>query len=397
MKHTRRRILLGAGALLAGGYAYHRGLRYPRLSLAPAQLSDKLSAQGASLELADLIVTQAEPISLRAIAPEPRLKLTVKPGKYSIDVGNLSPHAKLEIKQSGTTSIDETASGLTRKLQIVANQSIELSLSWYVPYERGFSFAIIGDTGAGDELDWALNRAAQLDALFLLHLGDFNYGPGEYPLAIKKFADSPLPCYVSIGNHDFHHHGLIYQRFRSDIGPMNHAFSIAGTQFINIDTAADFFPASGGLRGQLFANLKDDSNHYSDRVFFTHRPLRDPRPHDDHVVGSIGEIEWLGEQINSLGSHTLLTGHVHHSAELEVNGIKQWTVGEGLGHEDLVLQRPVAQMLMGQVEPGAATTFRWVDLDLPWSMHTSPTHTSKLIRDHRQRQLEWYRTLISVS
>jgi len=135
-------------------------------------------------------------------------------------------------------------------------------------------------------------------------------------------------------------------------------------------------------------------NHRGEQVFFTHRPLKDPRPHDDHEVGGINEIDWLTDMLNSVGCKQLLTGHVHHSAELEFEGIHQYTIGEGLGFEDLVLQRPVAKIMMGRVEEGRSLAHSWVDLNMPWSEHTSPTHAFKLKKFGRLKQLEWYQSLI---
>lgn len=385
-------------AFAAGGYALQRGLRYPTLSVSPSATSQRVELSGGQLSLHNLLYVQNETTTLRAYAPEPELLVQLKQGRYRLRVTNLSPRAQLQLSQHSGATVDEQIVGLARNLDITLKQEVDLKLSWKLDSQASYKFAVIGDTGGGgDELDWALTRAQQLDALFLLHLGDFNYSEGEYAGAIKKFSASPVPVYVSIGNHDFHDDGLIYARFRAEINPLNHAFSLAGTQFVNIDTAADFFPASGGLRGDLFDQLSNDPQQYTDRLFFTHRPLRDPRPHDDHIVGGVGEVDWLARSIAALGGDTLLTGHVHHSAELDYAGIKQWTAGEGLGHENIVLQKPVAQMLIGRVAPALPTSFSWVDLNLPWALHTSPTHKKKLVRDNRQTQLAWYETLLEQS
>ena len=101
--------------------------------------------------------------------------------------------------------------------------------------------------------------------------------------------------------------------------------------------------------------------------------------------------------IKAAGSSTLLTGHVHHSAELEFEGIRQFTIGEGLGHENIVLQRPVAKMMMGQVEAGKEPVYDWVDLNIPWSYLHSPTHEIKLRKDGRLRQLQWFQELMTNS
>ena len=392
---SRRRFLIG-GALLSASavYAYQRGIRYPRLSLEPGALAERLALPNATFELYDAIeLHDQEKLAFRAIAPEPSLAISTQRGTIEFLVNNIARNAKLEVSGKGIKLLDEHIDGITRKLTLESGVEQTLRLDWRMPSDGGIDFAVMGDTGGGSELAWTLKRARELDAQFLLHLGDFNYREGEYTNAIEQFLNAPIPCYISIGNHDFHDNGLIYQRFLDQLGPMNHWFSIAGTRFTNIDTAADFFPAHGGLRGDLIQQMHQH-NHSGEQVFFTHRPLKDPRPHDDHEVGGINEIEWLTNMLNSVGCNKLLTGHVHHSAELEFHGIRQYTIGEGLGFENLVLQRPVAKIMMGRVEQGRSLTHSWVDLNMPWSEHTSPTHAHKLKKFGRLKQLEWYESLI---
>jgi len=393
---TRRRLLVAGALLSAGGlYAYQRGVRYPRLSLEPAPLNERLELPRAIFELQDFIeLHDRDWLAFRAIAPEPGIDLHTERGVVSFLVSNIATNAELRIEGKGIKLIDEKIDGINRELTIDSGAEQTLRLRWRLPNRDGLDFAVMGDTGGGTELAWTLKRAHELDAQFLLHLGDFHYRPGEYETAIEQFFKAPIPCYITIGNHDFHDNGLIYQRFLNQLGPMNHSFTLAGTRFVNIDTAADFFPAHSGLRGALIQQLIENPFN-GEQIFFTHRPLKDPRPHDDHEVGGINEIEWLAESLNFIGCNKLLTGHVHHSAELDFEGIHQYTIGEGLGFENLVLQRPVAKIMMGRVEPGRPFAHSWVDLDLPWSEHTSPTHAYKLKKYGRLKQLEWYQALMT--
>ena len=396
---TRRKLLLGGavfGALSL--YSHQRGLRYPRLSFEHEERDLSLSSGAHTLEFIDCIAIDKQ--TLRAIAPEPKIELCLHEVRSQLLVRNLAANAELSIDTSKLSSasrkqlvIDESIDGLDRSLSITGPRHELITLNWTIPVKDGFDFAIMGDTGGGSELSWTLKRAHQLGAQFLLHLGDFNYTEGEYQNALKQFDAAPLPCYVSIGNHDFHDNGLIYDDFLNRVGPMNHSFEIAGTRFINVDTAADFWPASSGQRGKLFNNLHQH-RFSGEQVLFTHRPLKDPRPHDDHNVGGIGEIDYLVKQCNELGIENFLHGHVHHSAELDFEGIKQFSIGEGLGHEDLVLQKHVAKIMMARVEPEKKMQHRWEDLNMPWSDHQNPTHFDKLNTDRRAKQLEWYRNLL---
>lgn len=389
---TRRQLISG-GALLStlGLYSYHRGLRYPRLSFEHKAHDQTLTTAQLEIKLKDCIALSNN--SLRAIAPEPIVSIKLAESDSYFDVLNIASNASLSFDDHAAGYIDEETDGLRRRIHIKSTARQEIRLKWSLPVEHGFEFAVMGDTGGGSELTWTLKRAHQLGAQFLLHLGDFNYTDGEYEQAIEQFNSSKLPVYVTIGNHDFHDNGLIYDKFLRQIGPMNHAFELAGTRFINIDTAADFWPAHSGQRGNLFKSLANSGPYNGSQVLFTHRPLKDPRPHDDHEIGGIGEIDWIAQQCRDLNIKSVLNGHVHHSAELDYQGLRQLTVGEGLGHENLVLQKQAAKIMIAKVEPNKELEPRWADLNMPWSEHQSPTHLFKLKRDARHKQIKWFESI----
>ena len=399
-KLSRRKFLWLTGLAAGGVYVQQRGLRYPRLSFEHRAVAREVTLANSTLSMQQMILvrsqTQDSTPTFRAIAPEPVLRLNAHSnGTTSLNVNNIAANARLEVSGDSASQVHESIDGITRRidLQLAPEQSIELQ--WRLPEQDGLTFAVIGDTGADLELQWVLQRCAQLGVQFLLHLGDFNYVEGEYDRAIELFNSAPLPCYVSIGNHDFNDSGLVYQQFLEQIGPMNHAFTIAGARFVNLDSAADFFPASSGQRGELFKRLAVDTANYHDQVYFTHRPFKDPRPGKDHVIGGINEINWLHGQIQGLGGHTLLTGHVHKSAEMDVEGIRQLVAGEGMAHDDIVAQKKVSSILLGSLEKGQKINYQWRDLNMPWASLVSPTHEMKLKLEQSPEKLQWYRKMIS--
>lgn len=388
---NRRRLFMG-GALFSalGLYSYQRGLRYPPISFEHRAVTPGLRSSETDLDLYDLIVVKDG--GLRAIAPEPSIVIKRVAGSPSITVLNIAPNAVLTLDEKITALLDEEIDGITRTVHL--QEGLQGStLKWILPVSEGFEFAVMGDTGGGSELAWTLKRAHDLGAQFLLHLGDFNYSEGEYDLAIDHFNNAELPCYISIGNHEYHSSGLIYDKFLSQIGPMNHAFELAGKRFINLDTSVDFWPAHAGNRGRFLSSLLGAGQYDGEQIIFTHRPLKDPQPHDDHEIGGIGEVDWLSAQFQDLGVSTLLSGHVHHSAELDYRGLRQMTIGEGLGHEDLVLQKHVSKMMMATVELGKNLEHRWVGLNMPWSEYQNPKHLKQLKFDRRHRQIEWFEQL----
>ena len=403
-KFSRRQLLLAGSAAGLASFVHNQGLRYPRLGFEPENPESKIISATAQIELEDCIYTkQNDPITLRAIAPEPQISVNFKRRtELRIIISNVAENAELRVNGIGVDSVEEEIDGISRRLTVRSDSNKYAKLSWQLPNRDAFKFAIIGDTGGGTELDWCLARAHKLGALFLLHLGDFNYTnkdappelrSDEYELSIQAFWNSPLPVYISIGNHDFNQNGLVYKRFLNELGPMNHAFELGGTRFINIDTAADFFPANAGNRGKLAQQLHQSEKRYDDQLFFTHKPIQDPRVGQDHSINE-REINWLKEQMSSIGCSTLFNGHVHHSDERDLEGIHQWTVGEGLGHEDLVHRKQVSKLVVGKVERGKKVSYSWHALDMPWALHQSHTHETKLINHQRMEQLEWYKAMI---
>lgn len=398
----RRHFLMASGLLGAGAYINQRGLRYPRLGFEPANPANRLARKSAQLDLQDLIVSgsaDADQLDLRAIAPEPKLiisQLGKDVSHLKLKVNNIAPKAKLNVDADSSVNIHEQISGIDRIVEINQNTNQPTSLQWLLPDENRVKFAAIGDSGGGYELDWCLTRATQLDVDFLLHLGDFNYGEGEYRRAITQFKNASMPVYVSIGNHDFNDSGLIYQQFIDEIGPMNHSFVIAGTRFINVDTAVNFFPAYAGNRGELFKELRQSNQHVADSVAFTHKPFIDSREGHDHDISGMGEKAWLHKSMQHLDAKVLICGHVHLSTERHYKNLRQLTAGEGLGYEDILAQKLVSQMLIGTATRGTAVHYEWTALNMPWSMHTSPTHAQKLIKDKQIKQLEWLQKLLET-
>jgi len=391
----RRHFLIAGGLISIGSYVNHRALRYPRLSFEPKPLSSRHQSEASLLDLRDLIAlkhSEISPIQLRAIAPEPAL--TVHPNRndgrsLTIRLSNIAAKAVLRVSGESKPNVHESVEGIHRTVEINNLGTKSIDLSWALAGQE-IKFAGIGDSGGGIELDWCLQRAAALNADFILHLGDLNYGTGEYDRAIEQFNLSAIPVYVTIGNHDFNDSGLIYQQFLNQIGPQNHSFVVVGTRFVNVDTAVNLFPAYSGNRGRLIRELKASSKQFDDTVVFTHKPFVDSREGYTHDISGVGEKTWLRQSMQDIGARDLLCGHVHHSSERDYEGIRQWTAGEGLGHEDLVHQKLVSKILIGNTALGQAVEFQWQDLEMPWEMHQSHTHEEKLKDYNNLDQLEWY-------
>ena len=337
----RHFIQLSSLAAVAGGaYSLNRGIRFPVLGLELPSLPSELQHHGTNISYRDaiLIELREQQAQFRATVPEPKFELSVTTtGKLTLTIENVSQKAQLEVQ--GSKIITESISGIQRVVELDLTQNARISLQWKIPNMDSFRFAAIGDSGGGPELGWCIKRAADLGADFMLHLGDINYRPEDYGLAHANLLSSPIPIFVTIGNHDYRDQSIYYyDLFRSRIGPLNNEFTLGGVRFLNIDTANDIFPASSGHRGRFLSQLQPTKN-TQDIVVFTHRPLVDPRPDGSHDIGGGGQIPWLISQFKRLGATSLLAGHIHTKAEIEHEGIVNFIAGQGLAIEDVIAEK----------------------------------------------------------
>lgn len=381
MSSTRRKILqsVAIASLGLAGYSVHRGVRLPTLHWGPSKLNNRFEI-GANVRAngSDLISTSKQvdqDASFRAFAPEPTLKIEFRnSSEIAVGINNIASDASLRNTSTGT-SVSEEVHGINRVLKIRGKARQSTQLSWELPKLKQYSFASIGDTGGGQELAWCLQRAQALGARFLLHLGDFNYQPGDYQRSIDLFRNSPIPVYVSIGNHDFHTSGAIYGNFLNEIGPLNNSFSIGQTRYVNIDTAANILPYSAGQRGDVVRGLAKDSR-FVDTVAFTHRPLHDPLTQSDHDLGSEGERDWLIKHLKQANIKTLLSGHIHIYDRRDFNGIDNIIAGQGLGHQDLIVNDiSHSKMVIGSVDAQGRVSYATASLSMPMEMHCHPRTT----------------------
>ena len=372
MSISRRQFFFGSTALAGlslAAYSYQRGLRVPPFHWEPRLTLETLGAlEHKTSQLLLLPNATSSKSFWRATAPEPKLTLINKLRiETSLEIHNLSPKAVLNVTGA---EHEEIIKGTQRQVLLKLSAGIEANLSWSLVVEDEISFAAIGDSGGDLELDWCIQRAKQLNADFLLHLGDFNYQDGDYQRAIDHFKSAPLPVYVSIGNHDFHDSGGVYGRFIHEIGPLNQAFEIAGNRFLNIDTAASFWPLSGGQRGRLFSALRKQAS--MNTIAFTHSPLKDPDAASNHDIGSEKERAWLIEQLRAVGTTTMLSGHIHINDRSTISGIDHLIIGQGLGHQDLLVGQDHSKIAIGKIDTRGKLELELSDLAMPMQLHCHP-------------------------
>lgn len=387
-----RREFLGYLALVGAGVGANalamRGMRIP-LALEPRRAPHvaRHPDRGFAVHGNDAfpLAIHEDALAWRAFAPEPVLRIE---GDFKVTLDNVHPLAALDVSGSGIIS-EEKVTGLMRA---VTGNSAKgaLTLRWRVPFAQSYRFAAIGDTGGDRELAWALQRAKQLGAQFLLHLGDLYYQPNDDLNVARTLSSAPLPTYATIGNHDLPQNfdDELSNWFETGVGPRNASFSLGGVQFINLDTAADTIPWSGGARGTLLRQIAPLQNNpgIRDYVVFTHRPVTDLRQNNgqstDHNIKNWGENAWLHGELLGRGVGAVINGHIHSSLEEDDRGLRTYIAGEGLAHLDIVASQGaigwfdtpgnrVAQILIGEVIPQAPVRYHWDALAMPLSVHCS--------------------------
>lgn len=375
MSISRRRFLAVAGlgvAAGAGGYTYFRGLRFPPPLLVGAGPAAQAEAGGVAVRAEGAVFQGRDDgaFRFRAFVPEPAFAARGNGGTATVVVENVHAGATLEPGRS-SLSIDETTRNLTRTISVTPEPD-GAGFAWRFPRSETYRFAAIGDTGGGTELRWVLDRAAELGADFLLHLGDIYYEKGDFSRAAVNLNTAGLPTYAAIGNHDFFEHWqMLYPEFHRVVGPSNWLFTLGGVEFVNVDTAAEFLPVDRGRRLAVLDRMAglDPAGAVRDRVAITHSPLRDPDPDRGHVVSRVAEMRWLRERLLARGTRNLLAGHIHVKDELDDQGLYTWITGQGLAHADLIVNRPYAEILVGDVEPGEPVRYQWQPLNMPFEMH----------------------------
>lgn len=370
MQANRRKFLTIAGLSALGGavgYAYIKGVRYPILGFTPGISPTATQQDGVDVRADGAVyqgTTDNGALKFRAFVPEPRFNISARSGhRWRLLLENIHPDAILAA-DSTPRGIVEQRNNLTRTLDGKAETDSSWQLIWKFPKQDTYRFTVIGDTGGGTELNWVLTRSVELGADFIIHLGDLHYDKGDLNRAAEAFNKTTIPSFVAIGNHDFRDGWqYLYQLFTQLIGPRNSSFRLGGIQFLNLDTATDFWPPDRGARSNLLQQfpIGDHDSATRDFVVFTHRPI--------HTIGGPGEADWLRKQLLDRGANSLLAGHLHIKEELDDGGLRTFVSGQGLAHADLIVGRPIAQILVADVFPGQPVQFHWEPLNMQLEAH----------------------------
>jgi hypothetical protein len=376
-------------------YGQQQVYRYPRLVVdpVPRPLGIELSS-GLHIEAEGAYLKLRLETRFRSFQPDTRLRLSSSMPviRQIIRLENIHPDAVFEVSEGDSARVSERTHGLLREVVLTGlPEYAQITLSWHFPEKTSYRFVAVGDTGGDQELSWALSRASELGADFILHAGDAYYDESEKNRIGQRLNEASIPVYTSNGNHDFlGPNGNAIELFLTEIGPLNASFKLSHTCFINLDTGAFMYPAHKGERAGLLAaevvNHRRNPTRCKEYVVLTHKPMVDTFevefPQRSHALSG-ADARWIIKQLQQLSRVSLIAGHIHNDFEFEQDGFKTFVSGSGLAHLDLVHGRHVARMLIGDFGDDQ-------NLQMQWALNTMPMeyHCSKKI----VRLLEQYKS-----
>jgi 3',5'-cyclic AMP phosphodiesterase CpdA len=239
-------------------------------------------------------------------------------------------------------------------------QNIQEVLSDRSGAKKAFSFIVLGDTRANEEIyRRLLNRAKDLNPLFILNSGDMvDEGQSfEYESYRKLIADFNIPILHIPGNHDVRNGNAEYQKV---VGERNWYFDYGNYRFIGLDNA------TGKFDDETIAFVKKTLSQTKICLVAFHKPPAMERwvVHamiDDQNGGRGGEVMKL---IKNAGVPMVFLGHIHLYDELNMDGVKY--IISGGGGEKLSgkyhFGKPEHGFVLVQVRPGGIS-HRWVCLE----------------------------------
>ena len=308
---------------------------------------------------------------------------------FPLIIENIHPGAILNC-DNPYVSIDEQVNNLNRHLIIQGDFKSSINLKWVFPKKKHYRFMAIGDTGGGGELEWALIRANQLKADFVVHLGDMFYSQQDVHSAFTILQKSSVPVFNVYGNHDYYNKDEFPHRhtFNKFFSPSNFQFTLLEKTFASLDTASHIFPFNKGKRGKFLSDLVNKrKNSEYETLLFTHQPIANSMYEDfpDLEHGITGfEGAWLEQKLIPINHLTVIAGHVHQSLVINNTILPTYVAGEGIAHRDLITNSSLSKVLVGDIYEGQLTYFSWELNRIPRRFHTS-VKSKNILESHLKR------------
>lgn len=320
-------VAVAAAVVVASPLLEDRRIRLRDLiTLDPPAAPLDVRLGGHALSVTGALVREAGPghVVLRAFAPTPAIRVVeaAGPGAVRVDVENLPLRARLD----AAGPVEETRQGLTRALRFAPEATRRLA---FLPPEREATFAALGDTGDSGEFAGALRLAGLKGADFFLHGGDVVYEDVQIPVIERMLDASPVPVYVSRGNHDYRNEERI--RFMRRLGPPYHAFRWGGATFVVLDNGGDYLPTYWRRSTQYRWWRAQAGEPRTGPLFvLMHKPPFDRRtgPRRAPMLDRPFARQLLAD-FTRAGVDAVFTGHVHGTYHWVEGGVPYVVSGEG--------------------------------------------------------------------
>jgi len=193
--------------------------------------------------------------------------------------------------------------------------------------ESSFKFLTIGDTQGftplfTDMLDHPLTSQSE----FILHAGDITPSGSRSSLEIfsNLSKESSVPIYSTIGNHDIKENNNT-DNYEHYFGKTEYFFNFSNVLFISLDSSTGFFSESSIQFLTQIINLFPKNP----KIIFTHMPLFDPRPNENHSLLSKSQATQIISLISGNNVKAVISGHIHLFNHTIVNGTHFITSGGG--------------------------------------------------------------------
>jgi Icc protein len=288
---------------------------------------------------------QAGLVELWALAPAFELTLEATPAagrEWLVIVGNCMPDAVARALDDGDAEIlalEDTrptrqswrvtlppADGVARaRVRIAPEADTDAG-----PPDPGeaWRFAVVSDVQlALPRFHEILEHVGRDPAVrFIISTGDLlNWGRiHEYELLEQHLAESPVPLFSTIGNHEAIEDPM---RWHERFGRFNVHFQYRDVVFSLVDSAG------GSIDPTMYARLDEWLEDGADRVhvFATHYPPFDPAGARASSLRSLREARMLLERLAAGGVDVTFYGHVHSFYEYSNAGIPAYISGGGGG------------------------------------------------------------------
>ncbi|MHA2154296.1 MAG: metallophosphoesterase family protein [Candidatus Hodarchaeales archaeon] len=188
-------------------------------------------------------------------------------------------------------------------------------------------FLTMGDTqGFSDLYEEMISSNEAVESSFILHLGDITAsGDKESLQNFQNISErSKIPIYTTPGNHDLKSSNST-EFYEMYFGIAEYFFEYKGFLFISLNSSMGYYSENSfSFLSELLSEFPKKP-----KVIFTHIPIFDPRPGEDHALINLTQSTRMLTLLNNTNVKAVISGHIHYFSHTIFNGIHFITSGGG--------------------------------------------------------------------